>query len=137
MEGLFVYNPCIGGDEMNVPLAIGLGVLVGIISGLVGIGGGLVAVPLLVYGMHMTQHRAQGTSLAMLLLPSGLLAFWKYYKAGNADLSLGLWLSLGLFAGGYLGGTWAQWAQSLPESSLRRGFAVLLVLAGVKMFFQK
>jgi uncharacterized protein len=119
---------------MNIVIAIGIGVLVGIVSGLVGIGGGLIAVPILVYGMHMTQHKAQGTSLAMLLLPSGILAFWKYYKAGNADLKLGLLMCAGLFVGGYFGGGWAQ---GLSDTSLRRIFAVLLVAAGLKMFFQR
>jgi uncharacterized protein len=119
---------------MNVFVALGIGALVGIVSGLVGIGGGLIAVPILVYGLHFTQHKAQGTSLAMLLLPSGILAFWSYYKAGNADLKIGLLMCAGLFVGGYFGGLWAQ---SLSDTSLRKGFAVLLVLAGVKMFFQK
>jgi uncharacterized membrane protein YfcA len=119
---------------MNVFVAIAIGVVVGIVSGLVGIGGGLVAVPILVYGLHMTQHKAQGTSLAMLLLPSGILAFWKYYQAGNADLKIGLLMCAGLFVGGYFGGLWAQ---QLSDATLRRMFAVLLVAAGVKMFFQK
>lgn len=119
---------------MHPLIAIGIGVVVGVISGLVGLGGGLIAVPILVYGFHMTQHKAQGTSLAMLLLPSGLLAFWTYYKEGNADLRLGLLMALGLFIGGYFGGLWAQ---SISDTSLRRIFAILLVLAGLKMFFQK
>lgn len=119
---------------MNVFVGIVIGVVVGIVSGLVGIGGGLVAVPILVYGLHMTQHKAQGTSLAMLLLPSGILAFWKYYQAGNADLRIGLLMCAGLFVGGYFGGLWAQ---QLSDATLRRMFAVLLVAAGVKMFFQK
>jgi uncharacterized membrane protein YfcA len=119
---------------MNVFIAIGIGVLVGIVSGLAGVGGGLIAIPILVYGLHMSQHKAQGTSLAMLLLPSGILAFWEYYKAGNADLKVGLLMCAGLFVGGYFGG---MWAQSLSETFLRRSFAVLLMLAGIKMFFQK
>ncbi len=119
---------------MNVFVAIGIGVLVGILSGLVGIGGGLIAVPILVYGLHFTQHKAQGTSLAMLLLPSGLFAFLEYYKAGNADLKIGLLMCAGLFVGGYFGG---MWAQSLSDTALRRAFALVLVIAGVKMFLQK
>lgn len=119
---------------MNVFVAIGIGILVGIVSGLVGIGGGLIAIPILVYGLHFTQHKAQGTSLAMLLLPSGLFAFLEYYKAGNADLKVGLLMCAGLFVGGYFGGLWAQ---TISDSVLRRGFAIVLVLAGVKMFFQK
>lgn len=119
---------------MSIPIAIGIGILVGIVSGLVGIGGGLIAVPVLVYGLHMTQHKAQGTSLAMLLLPSGLLAFMKYYKAGNADLKLGVLMAAGLFIGGYFGG---MWAQTLSDTTLRKVFAVLMIAAGIKMFLQK
>lgn len=119
---------------MNVFIAIAIGLVVGVVSGLVGIGGGLIAIPILVYGLHMTQHKAQGTSLAMLLLPSGMLAFWTYYKQGNADLRVGLLMALGLFIGGYFGGIWAQ---SISDTGLRRIFAILLVVAGVKMFFQK
>ncbi len=111
-----------------------LGVAVGVISGIVGIGGGILIIPCLVYMAHMSQHRAQGTSLAALLAPIGILAFWEYYKAGNADLKIGLLMCLGLFVGGYFGGLWAQ---SLSDTVLRRAFAVLLVLAGLKMFFQK
>ena len=111
-----------------------VGAVVGIFSGLVGVGGGVLLIPILVYGYHMSQHRAQGTSLAMLLLPSGFLAFWKYYKAGNADLRVGLLICAGLFVGGWFGG---QWAQQLSDNSLRKGFAVFLGLVAVKMFLQK
>src|SRR5438270_5765691 len=62
-----------------------LGLLVGVLSGIVGIGGGILIVPVLFYFFHMSQHRAQGTSLAALLAPVGALAFWEYYRAGNVD----------------------------------------------------
>jgi len=119
---------------MGIIGAIGVGILIGIISGLVGIGGGALLTPILIYAYHMNQHRAQGTSLAMLLAPSGLLAFWKYYQAGEADLRLGLLVALGLFIGGYFGG---QWAQYLSNAALRRIFAGFLVVIAVKMFLQK
>jgi uncharacterized membrane protein YfcA len=119
---------------MNVMEALLIGFGIGIISGIVGIGGGALLVPLLVYVYHMTQHRAQGTSLAMLLLPSGLLAFWKYYQAGNADLKMGLIMACGLFVGGYFGGGLAQ---HLSDNTLRRVFAVFLAFVAVRMFFQK
>jgi uncharacterized membrane protein YfcA len=67
-----------------------LGLLVGILSGIVGIGGGILIVPVLFYFFHMSQHKAQGTSLAALLAPVGALAFWEYYRAGNVDLKAGL-----------------------------------------------
>lgn len=119
---------------MQIVLGILVGILVGAFSGLVGVGGGIIAVPLLVYAFAMTQHQAQGTSLTMLLPPTGLLAFWQYYKAGHADLKLGLAMSVGVFLGGYLGGLWAQ---SMPGATLRKIFAVTLAGVAVKMFFQK
>src|SRR5512142_2874729 len=108
---------------MGVMEALLIGFGIGIISGVVGIGGGALLTPLLVYFYHMNQHRAQGTSLAMLLLPSGFLAFWKYYQAGNADLKLGLLIASGLFVGGYFGGGLAQ---HLSDNTLRKAFAVFL-----------
>jgi len=111
-----------------------VGVLIGIVSGLVGIGGGVLLIPILVYGFKLDQHTAQGTSLAALLAPIGLLAFWEYYKAGHVELRLGLLVALGFFIGGYFGGLWAQ---QLSESVLRKAFAVLLAIVAAKMFLQK
>ena len=110
------------------------GVLVGIFSGLVGVGGGIVAIPIFVYLFKFNQKLAQGTSLAMLLPPTGLLAFLQYYKTGNADLKVGLVMAIGVFFGGYLGG---HWAQQIPQAAMRKGFAVFLMLVALKMFLQK
>src|SRR5436305_11362404 len=109
------------------------GVGVGILSGMIGIGGGIIIVPSLVYFAHMSQHKAQGTSLAALLLPIGILAAYEYYKAGNMDIRAGLLIALGFAVGGYFGGLWAQ---HIPELMLRRTFAVVLFLVSLKMFFQ-
>lgn len=111
-----------------------LGVGIGTISGLVGIGGGAFLIPALVYFYGMTQIKAQGTSLATLLLPIGALAFWKYYKAGHVDVKLALLIALGFTAGGWIGGAWAQ---HLSPLVLRRSFAVLLVLIAMKLFITK
>ena len=119
---------------MIVVWAVLAGVAVGITSGLVGIAGGSVLVPILVSGFKMKQHLAQGTTIAVLLPPTGLLAFLKYYKAGNADLKIGLLLAVGIFVGGYFGG---MWAQKIPDVVLRRVFAVMLAATAVQMFFEK
>ncbi len=119
---------------MNILLGLLVGVLVGIFSGLVGIGGGVILVPILLYAFHMDQRHAQGTSLAMLLPPTGLLAFWKYYKAGAADLKLGMIIAVGVFIGGYFGG---EWAQQLSNPTLRKVFAVVLAGVAVKLFLEK
>jgi uncharacterized membrane protein YfcA len=119
---------------MDIVGGILLGVAIGIISGLVGIGGGALLTPILIYFYKMNQHQAQGTSLAMLLLPSGIFAFWKYYQAGNADLKLGLLVCLGVFIGGYFGG---MWAQHISDTTLRKLFALFLIGIGIRMFLAK
>lgn len=108
-----------------------LGLAIGVVSGLVGIGGGALLIPALLYFYGMSQIKAQGTSLATLLLPIGILAFWKYYKAGNVDLRLALLIAVGFTIGGWIGGSWAQ---HLPASVLRKGFAGLLIVIALRMF---
>ena len=110
------------------------GLLVGSLSGVVGIGGGILFVPALIWLTGMSQHRAQGTSIAALLAPVGLLAFWQYYRAGNVDLRAAALLGLGFFFGGFLG---AGGAQLLPDLWLRRIFAIVLVAVGLKIWFTK
>jgi uncharacterized protein len=111
-----------------------LGLVVGVFSGIVGIGGGIMIIPALVYFFHMSQHKAQGTSLAALLAPIGALAFWEYYKAGNVDLKAGLLIALGFLVGGYFGGLWAQ---HLPEVVLRRVFGTLLAIIGIQLLLSR
>lgn len=111
-----------------------VGFLVGIVSGVIGIGGGIFFIPILVLFFHMDQHKAQGTSLAALLLPVGIFAFWAYYRDGNADLKMGLLLAAGFTIGGLVGG-WT--AQSIPDFALRKIFAVVLIGLGIKMLLQR
>ncbi len=111
-----------------------VGLAVGVLSGIVGIGGGILIIPVLVYGFKMSQHKAQGTSLGALLAPIGLLAFIEYYKAGNVDLRASIMIAIGFLLGGYFGG---RWAQLIPESALRRGFAIVLIMAGIALFLEK
>lgn len=113
---------------------LAVGVAAGILAGLVGIGGGIVIVPALVFFFKMDQHTAQGTSLAILLPPTGLLAFMRYYKAGHVDVGLAVVIVAGVLLGGYFGGGWAQ---QVSGPALRKSFAVFMFLAAAKMFFQK
>jgi len=115
-------------------VSLALGVLIGTISGMIGLGGAVFLIPILVYGYGMDQKSAQGTSIATLLLPIGALAFWKYYTAGHVDIRLAALLAIGFFVGGYFGGSLAQVATSLQ---LRRIFALCLAGVAVKMFLQK
>ena len=113
---------------------LGLGVTAGVLSGLVGIGGGIIIVPALVYFFKMDQKTAQGTSLAILLPPTGLLAFLECYRAGHVDVKIGAAIVVGLLLGGFFGG---KFAQQLPQETLRKVFAVLLLLTAVKMWTEK
>ncbi len=111
-----------------------LGLLVGALSGVVGIGGGILIIPALTWFFHMTQHKAQGTSLGALLAPIGALAFWQYYKAGNVNLTAAIAIAVGFLFGGYFGGIWAQ---HIPELALKRVFGVLLLAVGAQLVLSR
>jgi uncharacterized membrane protein YfcA len=102
------------------------------VSGVVGIGGGILFVPALVWLLGMSQHKAQGTSLGALLAPVGIFAFMEYYRKGNADLRVAILISAGFLVGAYFG---AVGAQHISEVWLRRIFAVMLVVIGGRMWF--
>jgi len=119
--------------ECMIWLTLLIGVIVGAFSGVVGIGGGILFVPALIWLYGMSQHKAQGTSLGALLAPVGILAFMEYYRKGNADIRIAALLAAGFLVGGYFGATGAQ---MIPEVLLRRIFATTLVAVGGWMFFQ-
>ena len=119
---------------MNLLFPLAIGVMIGTISGMIGLGGAIFLIPILVYGYGLDQKSAQGTSLATMLFPIGALAFWKYYSAGYVNLKLAGLLAAGFFVGGYFGGSFAQLATG-PQ--LRRVFAACLAGIAVKMFLQK
>lgn len=115
--------------------ALLIGLSAGVLSGLVGVGGGIIMVPALVFFMHYTQHQAQGTSLAVLTLPVVVLASIYYYyqcqKLGTPiDLKVVGLLALGFIGGGYLGG---KLALSIDQESLKKIFAVILMYTAFKM----
>ena len=111
-----------------------VGLVIGMVSGVVGIGGGILFVPALVWLAGMDQHKAQGTSLGALLAPVGLFAFIEYYRNGEADLRIALLLAAGFLVGGYFG---AVGAQHIPEIWLRRIFALTLIAVGGRMWFSR
>ncbi len=115
-------------------LAALVGGATGVISGFMGLGGAIVLVPTLIYLFGMTQHQAQGTSLATLLLPIGVFAFLQYYRAGHVNLRVALAIGLGFAIGAYFGGRWAQW---MPDIVLKKAFAAVLVLAAVRMWLSR
>lgn len=112
-----------------------LGICAGYLGGLAGIGGGMVIVPALVFFFGLSQHQAQGTSLALMLPPIGLLATWQYYKYGLVEGKIALFVIIGYLIGNFLGG---RLAVELPDGILKRIFGLLMLLAALKMlFFQK
>lgn len=115
-------------------LGVVIGAIGGVMSGLTGLGGGFIMVPLLVLLYGMSQHQAQGTSLGVLLPPLGLLAFLQYYKHGNVDVRVAILVALGFFFGGYVG---AYLAHLVSGPTLRKGFAIVLTLIAADMFFRK
>jgi len=118
---------------VNIILYLLLGLFAGIISGLIGIGGGIIIVPALVYLFGLTQHQAQGTTLALLVPPIGLLAAWTYYKHGYVNLTIAGFVCLGFFVGGLLG---AKIAVGLSNVILRRIFGIALLLVSLYMIFE-
>ena len=109
-----------------------IGLVAGVLSGLFGIGGGLIIIPALILFFKMNQHLAQGTSLGALLLPVGLLGFLEYFRHGNVNLAGAFFIAIGLFIGAYFG---AYLANVLPTRTLARMFAVLLILVALRIFF--
>lgn len=109
-----------------------IGLAAGILGGLVGIGGGIVIVPALVYFLGFSQKTAQGTSLGILLLPIGILGVIQYYKQGYVDLKVVLVIAAAFLAGSYFG---SRFALSLPQETVKKIFAILLILVASKMLF--
>jgi uncharacterized protein len=117
-----------------VIMLIVIGIAAGMLSGMVGVGGGIVIVPALVYLLAFSQKQAQGTSLAILLLPIGILAVLNYYKDPNVhlDIKVVLLITLGFLAGSYFG---SKLALMMPEATVKKVFAIFMMLVAIKMLF--
>jgi uncharacterized membrane protein YfcA len=113
-----------------VLLLLLIGLAAGMLSGLVGVGGGIIVVPALVFALGFSQHQAQGTSLGLLLLPIGIFAVINYYKQGYIDIRVILIMSLAFILGAYFG---SKFALSLPQDKVKKIFAIILFWAGIKM----
>lgn len=119
-------------DMQTILIVVLIGIAAGMLSGLVGVGGGLIIVPALIYFLGMSQLSAQGTSLGLILLPVGILAVLAYYKQGHVDVKVVLILATGFVAGSYWG---SKISLSLSQETVRKIFAVLMILVAVKMLF--
>lgn len=111
-------------------ILIAIGLFAGILSGFVGIGGGVIIVPALVYFMSMTQHQAQGTSLFVLLLPVGILAVMHYYRTDNVNWKYGLIIALTFVIGGYIG---SKLSLRLSPGIVKLTFGLLMAYVSFKM----
>jgi uncharacterized protein len=111
-----------------------IGLISGILSGVFGIGGAIIVIPALIFIMGLTQHQAQGTSLAFMIPPVGILAAWNYWKAGHVNWKFALILSLTFVVGAYLG---SQFSLNIPDRTLRRLFGVLMIIMAIKLIFSK
>lgn len=111
-------------------LYIALGLVAGIFSGLIGIGGGVIIVPALIFLFGLSQHQAQGTTLALLVPPIGILAAWQYYTQGYVNVKIAAFICIGFFLGGLLG---AKFATGLSNALLEKIFGAAMILIGLKM----
>ena len=119
---------------MNQTLYLTLGLVAGIFSGMFGIGGGTILIPILVYLFGLTQHQAQGTTLAIMVPPIGLLAAMRYYYSGNVKLNIAAFICLGFFIGALLG---ASLIQNVPDVALKRFFGIFLAFIALRMILGK
>ena len=119
---------------MDILALIIIGIAAGVLSGMFGVGGGIIIVPALVFFLGMTQHQAQGTSLGLMLLPIGILAAWNYYKTGNLNIKYGLIIAGAFVLGGYFG---SKMSLGISEVWLKRAFGILMLFIAVKMIASK
>src|SRR5436190_11351945 len=127
-QGDLSSNPMI-----NPAILIGVGIFVGIYSGIMGLGGGTVMIPVLVLLLGFTQHQAVGTSLAVMIPPVTLPAVFEFYRKGHVDLRIALWIAIGFAAGAFLGG---YAANKINDTALRLIFAFILIYVGGYTLFQ-
>jgi uncharacterized protein len=119
-------------DVQTVLIVITVGIAAGILGGLVGVGGGIIIVPALVYFLGFSQKTAQGTSLGLIMLPVGILGVLQYYKQGHVDFKV-----VGILAAGFLLGSFfgSKIALGLSQETVKKIFAVLMILIAMKMLF--
>lgn len=119
-------------DIQMMLLIILVGIAAGVLGGLVGVGGGIIIVPALVYLLGFSQKTAQGTSLGLIMLPVGILGVLQYYKQGHVDMKVVALLAIGFFIGSYFG---SKVALRLPQDTVKKIFAILMIIIAVKMLF--
>ena len=114
----------------TILLLIVVGLAAGVLSGMVGVGGGIIVVPALVIFLGFSQHQAQGTSLGLLLLPVGILAVMNYYNKGYIDVKVVAIMSIAFVLGGWFG---SKLSLSLPQDTVKKIFAIVLFYTAFRM----
>ncbi|MBK7385084.1 MAG: sulfite exporter TauE/SafE family protein [Flavobacteriales bacterium] len=117
-------------DLQTVGVLIIIGLLAGILSGFVGVGGGIIMVPAMIWLLGYDQHQAQGTSLAVLMFPVVLLAVRNYWKQGMIDWKIVIVIAVAFVAGGYFG---SKGALALPADTVKRVFGVIMLFVAIKL----
>lgn len=121
--------------NMNeILILLGVGLAAGFFSGLVGIGGGVIVVPLLVFFFGYSQHLAQGTTLFMFLMPVGILGVINYHRAGHVDWKVACIMAITFVVGSYFG---SKVAIKMDQTTIKKIFGVIIILLGAKMVFWK
>ena len=115
-------------------ILIGIGILTGFMAGMLGIGGAIIMIPALVFLLGLSQQSAQGTSLAVMLPPIGIIAAYNYYKAGEVNFKFAIILAIFFLVGSYFG---SKIALTIPQPVLKKIFGVLLLLVAAKMLISK
>jgi len=111
-----------------------IGIITGVMAGMLGIGGAIIMIPALVFLLGISQQSAQGTSLAVMLPPVGIIAAYNYYKAGHVNIKFAIILAVCFLVGSYFG---SKLALNLPQSVLKKIFGVLLLLVAARMLLSK
>jgi hypothetical protein len=115
-------------------LLVVIGIITGFMAGMLGIGGAIIMIPALVLFLGLSQQTAQGTSLAVMLPPIGIIAAFNYYKAGQVNIKFALILAVTFIVGSYFG---SKLALNIPQPVLKKIFGILLLLVAAKMLFSK
>ncbi|NUN10543.1 MAG: sulfite exporter TauE/SafE family protein [Ignavibacteriaceae bacterium] len=121
-------------ETQQILILLGIGLAAGLTSGLLGIGGGIIIIPMLVGLLGFTQQGAQGTSLGLLLMPIGILGVMNYYKAGHVNIKAALFMATTFVIGSYLS---SKVAVQLPEVIIKKIFGVFLFIYAIKLFLSK
>ena len=117
----------------QIVILLMVGLMAGALSGFVGVGGGIIIVPAMIYFMNMNQMQAQGVSLALLMLPVGILGVMNYYKAGHIQFSYVIIIAIGFVLGNYFG---SKYAMKVPEHKIKFLFALLMLYVAVQMLWK-